>query len=199
MFALVGLDEVGRGSACGALFACAVALPDDYRKQAGPLLPRLRDSKTLSARQRQAVAAWITRNALRWEIEAVPVEDINRNGIQWANRSAFERLICRIPAQRYIVDGTLRLELPEAYQGRVQTRVRAEDACHAVAAASILAKVARDEEVARAASTWPGYGWERNAGYLTAEHIAALRTLGPCPYHRVQYVNTALAKAAPAT
>ena len=191
---LCGLDEVGRGALAGPLVAAAVILPRDARLRLGELAPLLRDSKTLSRLQRERIAPALRRDALDWRVVAVSVPEIEARGIGWANREAFRRLIFEMEASEYVVDGNLRLvELGER-ASRVRCQTGADSSVPAVAAASILAKVWRDDLMRVLDASHPGYGWARNVGYGTAAHIAALRELGPSLEHRSRFVATALGK-----
>ncbi len=187
-----GLDEVGRGALAGPLVAAAVILPDDIAERLGPLAAFLRDSKTVSPRRREEVAAGIHMHALTVSIVEIPVADINARGIGWANREAFYRLIAAIRADEYIVDGKAKPPAPPGRASLVRCLVKADALVPAVAAASLVAKVHRDRLLARLAEQHPEYGWEHNAGYGSAAHLAALRVSGPTPQHRTAFITTAL-------
>ena len=189
---LCGLDEVGRGALAGPLVAAAVVLPEGFLVRVGPLARLVRDSKTLTRRQRRLVEAAVRRHALTVQLELIPVADIEANGIGWANREVFRRLLSRTDADEYVVDGNLRPDVLEGRPGRVRSQVKADSLVPAVAAASIVAKVYRDGLMAAFHSQFPVYGWDRNAGYCTWEHVAALRAFGPCVYHRSAFVASAL-------
>lgn len=193
---LCGIDEAGRGPLAGPLIAAAVVFPADFRWEAVSDLP-LRDSKRLSARQRERIFPFIHDFALIVQTEVIPVEDINRAGIGWANRTAFESLILRIEADKYIVDGNLKLHDLGWKVARYQSVVRADQQYAAVSAASVVAKVTRDRVMAALHEQFPMYGWDHNRGYGTAGHIAALRQYGPSPHHRRAFVTTALLEDPP--
>jgi ribonuclease HII len=129
-----GLDEVGRGALAGPLVAAAVILPNRFRH------PLLRDSKLLSAEQRQTVEPLIRQAALAVEVVSVTVDIINDRGIGWANRYAFERLIELVIAPAYLLDGNLRINT----QRRYHSVVSGDRLVPAISAASIVAKVHRD-------------------------------------------------------
>ncbi len=135
--------------------------------------------------------------ALVLTIESISVEEINAQGIGWANRTVFERLIMRIDAGRYIVDGNLKLANLGRRARRVRSIVRADETEQAVSAASIIAKVTRDRIMCDLHGDFPVYGWDHNAGYCTKMHLDALRQHGPCVHHRHRFVTTALAKFSP--
>jgi len=187
-----GLDEVGRGALAGPLVAAGVVLPDDITMRLGPLARFLRDSKTVPRHHREALAKEIRIHALAVEVVLISVDEINARGIGWANREAFYRLICAITAYEYIVDGRVRPHAPPERAQLVRCMVKADAKVPAVAAASLVAKVHRDAWMANLHITYPEFAWERNAGYGTADHLAALNAQGPCPEHRTLFVKTAL-------
>lgn len=187
-----GLDEVGRGALAGPLVAAGVILPDDITARLGPLARFLRDSKTVPRHHREALAKAIRAHALAVEVVVISVGEINARGIGWANREAFYRLICAITADEYIVDGRVRPHAPPERAHLVRCMVKADAKIPAVAAASLVAKVHRDEWMTNLHATYPAFAWAHNAGYGTAEHLAALHAQGSCPEHRTQFVKTAL-------
>ncbi len=187
-----GLDEVGRGALAGPLVAAAVILPDDIRERLGPLAPFLRDSKTTPRNKREAVAVALREHAVSIALAVAPVGVIDARGIGWANRDVFRRLICEIEADEYVVDGKVKPPAPSDRIARVRCMVKADAYAPAVSAASIIAKVYRDHLMAELAGEFPGYGWERNAGYGSPEHLAALRSRGVTEHHRALFVATAL-------
>jgi ribonuclease HII len=194
---LCGLDEAGRGPLAGPLVAAAVIFPPEF--VFSETFPDLKfgDSKKLSSRQREAAYEAIHEHAVVLKIETVPVEDINKAGIGWANRTAFERLIMEIEADEYIVDGSLKLSNLGKRARRVKCIVDADNTEQAVIAASIVAKVKRDRIMRDFHMDFPIYGWDHNMGYGTHAHITALHEYGPCRYHRRRFVATALAKRGP--
>jgi ribonuclease HII len=192
-----GLDEAGRGPLAGPLVAAAVVFAPGF--VFADTFPGLKfgDSKKMSARQREAAVKFIHEFALVVAVEVIPVEDINTQGIGWANRAVFERLILAVEAQRYIVDGNLKLSNLGRKARRVRSVVRADQSEQAVSAASIIAKVTRDGIMRDLHEHFPIYGWDHNAGYCTPEHLAALRSYGACQHHRRQFVATALSRDNP--
>lgn len=187
-----GLDEVGRGALAGPLVAAGVILPLDIRDRLGPLAKFLRDSKTVSAPRRAEVAALIHQHALSVEIVAISVALINRHGISWANREAFRRIIARIVATEYVVDGILRPPAPRDRAAVIRCLPKADALVPAVSAASLVAKVHRDDLMASLHQRHPHFGWDANAGYGAPAHLAALREHGPTPEHRTLFITTAL-------
>ncbi|HEY4546886.1 MAG TPA: ribonuclease HII [Pedomonas sp.] len=172
---IVGIDEAGRGPLAGPVVAAAVILDVD-RLPCG-----IHDSKTLSRPKREALMEAILEQAIVGvgEASAAEIDEINiLQATFLAMRRAVEAL--PIPPAVALVDGNRapRLEMP------CHTVVKGDATCLSIAAASIVAKVTRDRIMDRLAAEHPGFGWERNAGYGTAEHIEALRQIGPTPHHR---------------
>jgi ribonuclease HII len=179
-----GIDEVGRGPLAGPVVAAAVIL---RRPVDG-----IRDSKLLTAAARERLAARIRADAFVG-IGAASVAEIERLNILGATFLAMQRAVRRLPVRpsRCLVDGNRSppLDAPVAC-------VIGGDALIAeIGAASILAKVTRDRLMARLAARWPGYGFERNMGYGTAQHLDGLRRRGPCPHHRRGFAPVAQAAA----
>ena len=176
---VAGIDEVGRGPLAGPVIAAAVIL--DVPRLPPRLLAKLDDSKALSAKLRQEVQALLTDCATigLGRAEVAEIDEINiLNATLLAMARAYDAL--GITADGALVDGNRPPKLPCP----VQTVVKGDSISLSIAAASVVAKVARDAEMAQLAEQFPGYGWERNAGYGTAEHMAALSRLGATPHHR---------------
>jgi ribonuclease HII len=172
---IVGIDEVGRGCWAGPLVAGAVVLGDS--------IGGLKDSKQLSRKQRERLARDILLQALDIGLGWVDAATIDEIGLSAAVGLAMSRALAAIsvPHERIIIDGNINF-LPA--NPKVQTLIKADASVPAVSAASIVAKVARDEYMARAAKQFPGYGFEEHVGYGTALHRAQLSRLGLCELHR---------------
>lgn len=172
---IAGVDEAGRGPCAGPVVAAAVLL-DPATAPVG-----LADSKTLTAARRDALDAAI-RACAPVAIGIAEPAEIERLNIRGATLAAMARAIAglRPPPGAALVDGDAAPDAPCP----VTTLVRGDARDPAVAAASIVAKVARDRLMVAAARRWPGYGFETHKGYPTQAHAAALRRLGPCPIHR---------------
>ncbi len=174
-----GVDEAGRGPLAGSVYAAAVILPDNHG------LIGLDDSKKLSEKQRERLFPQIKERALAWSIAFATHEEIDQINILHATMLAMQRAVAglQITPDKALIDGNRAPGLACA----VETVVGG-DALHAcISAASILAKVARDHEVAEYETRWPGYGFAQHKGYPTAAHLAALKALGPCPVHRMSF------------
>jgi ribonuclease HII len=194
---LCGLDEAGRGPLAGPLVAALVAFPVGFDYSAFFPRAELRDSKRLRAGQREELLHYIHEYALVVATEIITVDDINARDIGWANRCAFERLIMRVEAMQYMVDGNLKLQNLGSRTRLVKCVKDADETIQAVAAASVVAKVTRDRLMRQLHEQYPVYGWDRNAGYGTRAHLDALHTHGISPHHRRQFVATALARFEP--
>jgi ribonuclease HII len=181
-FRLCGLDEVGRGAYAGPLVAAAVVLPPRFRH------PLLRDSKLLTAKQRETIAPLIRKKAVAWAIAEVSTQEINSRGLGWANIEIFRRLIELVDADGYCCDGRLRIPV----ERRVHSLVAGDRLVPAVSAASIIAKVHRDALMRELHGDAPIYNWASNKGYGAAEHRAAIREHGPHPEHRRVFLASVL-------
>lgn len=173
---IAGVDEVGRGPLVGDVVTAAVIL-DPARPIAG-----LNDSKKLSARKREALALEIRDKALAYAIARASVAEIDSLNILHATMLAMQRAVQALAIQPtlVLVDGNRAPQLPMA----VQTLVGGDGREPAISAASILAKVTRDAEMAELALRYPAYGFERHKGYPTADHLAALASHGALAEHR---------------
>ena len=188
---LIGIDEVGRGPLAGPVVAAAVCFPIDH-----PGITGVRDSKRVVRHsERVRLAQQIRAEALAWGLGAASVREIARDNIRRATALAMRRALHRCRAQldagvvaMIIVDG---LRVPEL-QADHQALVKGDAQCHAIAAASLIAKVARDRLMQALATRRPDYGWQTNVGYATQAHIAALRAHGRTPHHRALFCDTAL-------
>lgn len=177
---LVGTDEVGRGPLAGPLVAAAVAF------EGTPFIPGLNDSKKLSAEEREALLPWIERCASSIQVTHIEVDRISNGNLHHLSLEAMVtsvRGLAHKPCQ-VLVDGRFPLPLEEFSQLVIEGGDR-KSAC--IAAASIVAKVTRDRLMQEMAVRYPGYGFDGHKGYSTAEHLAALRRLGPSPIHRMNF------------
>jgi ribonuclease HII len=180
---VVGVDEVGVAPTCGAVVAAAVIMRPGCRR-----IPGVRDSKTLSAAQRDRLAPIIRSRALAIGVGAASVREIDQLNIYHATHLAMRRAIARLGGHDHIlVDGN-RIAGFEAQVGPYTNIVDGDARVYSIACASIVAKVVRDRMMARLAVRYPGYGWERNQGYATLEHRRAIRALGLTPFHRRSFL-----------
>lgn len=176
LLCVAGVDEVGRGPLCGPVTAAAVVL-DPARIPAG-----LADSKVLSTARRKALAADIAASAMV-SIAHATVEEIDALNILNASHLAMRRALDGLPhpPDFALIDGN---RLPRELCCPAQAVVKGDALVLSIAAASIMAKVARDAIMVDLAQQYPGYGWDRNAGYPTRDHLKALLDLGVTPWHR---------------
>ncbi|MBT5416013.1 MAG: ribonuclease HII [Rhodospirillaceae bacterium] len=176
---VAGIDEAGRGPLAGPVVAAAVILPD--RGLPDSLMNRLDDSKKLAPALREELFAELT-GRVEIGLGAASVGEIDRLNILQATMLAMARALAHLPRRptTALVDGNRAPVLP----CRVQTVVGGDGLSLSIAAASIAAKVTRDRLMRRLARRHPGFGWERNAGYGTTEHRAALVRAGPTKHHR---------------
>jgi len=180
---IAGLDEVGRGPMFGPVVAAAVIL------KKGCILQGLTDSKQLTEKQRNEFAVAIRAEAVAWATAAVDAETIDRINIRRASllamRMAVEQLA--VAPDYLLIDGQDPIDWPCAQQAVVGGDARSLS----IAAASVLAKVHRDGLLVELDAVYPGYGLARHKGYCSAEHMEALRRLGPTPLHRKSYAPVA--------
>lgn len=172
-----GCDEAGRGCLAGSVYAAAVILPPDYQNE------RLNDSKKLTARQRYALRQDIERDAVAWAVGVVTPQEIDQINILNASILAMHRALdqLQVRPEAIIVDGNRfkpYRDLPHT------TIVKGDGKYLSIAAASILAKTYRDDEMIRLAQEYPDYDWQHNMGYPTRKHREAIRQHGITPYHR---------------
>ena len=175
-----GCDEAGRGCLSGPVCCAAVVLPPDFSNDL------LNDSKQLTAKQRERLRPIIEREALAWAVVMVEPEEIDRINILNASITGMQRALdaLGVVPEHVIVDGNrFRPWRDVPYH----TVVKGDATYMSIAAASVLAKTHRDELMSRLAADYPGYGWERNMGYPTKEHLEALLRLGLTPHHRKSY------------
>ena len=175
--AVAGIDEAGRGPLVGPVVAAAVILPLGWRN------PGVRDSKQLSPFRRQALAEAIMADSIHaWGLaSSAEIDELN---IHRASLLAMARAAVQVSADFLIVDG--RFTIPELPWPQ-RALVKGDSLSCSVAAASILAKIRRDQIMTELHRQYPDYGFDQNKGYPTDQHRCALRELGPCPEHRRSY------------
>lgn len=185
---VMGIDEAGRGPLAGGVYAAAVSVPLSLAEE---LLigawSAINDSKKLSPKKRDELAEIIkSTSGCRWAIASASAKEIDELNILNATHLAMKRAADQVKAKHILVDGLPVKTLPEA------TNIIKGDAKSLfIAAASILAKTARDADCVRLEKMYPGYGFAKHKGYPTSDHYAALAKLGPCPEHRRSFRLTA--------
>jgi ribonuclease HII len=180
---VVGVDEVGVAPTCGPVVAAAVIMAPGCHR-----IPGVRDSKTLSMAQRDRLAPVIRRRAVAIGVGAASVREIDQLNIYHATHLAMRRAIARVGGHEHVlVDGN-RIVGFEAQVGPYSNIVDGDAKVYSIACASVVAKVVRDRLMTMLSARYPGYGWEHNQGYATADHRAAIRAMGLTPFHRRSFL-----------
>ena len=176
---LCGVDEAGRGPLAGDVYAAAVVFDE------GVFIDGLDDSKKLTPHKREQLRAVIEREAVAWAVVMVSPQEIDEINILNASITGMQRALDRLSVrpEHVLVDGNRF----KPYSVPHTTIVGGDGKYMSIAAASILAKTHRDELMLRLAAEYPGYGWERNMGYPTKAHRAAIAALGATPQHRKSF------------
>ena len=194
----VGIDEAGRGSFWGDLFAAAVVWPDEdtWTDEIKALVPNIKDSKKISAKKREKIADNIKRLARDWAVGSVSASEIDANGIQWANQTAFQRALDglrRVRPERILIDGVLSITRGET---EVHTVVDGDAQFIHIAAASILAKVDHDQWLTERCEIEPDlvahYDLLSCKGYGTARHRTGIQEHGLHKEHRRRFIRPSL-------
>lgn len=174
-----GVDEAGRGPLAGPVVVAAVILPQHYT------LAGLDDSKRLSAARREQLAPKIEAQALAYNVQFVEVEEIDEVNILQATLNGMRRAVeaLRPTPQKALIDGNRAPEL----SCEVETVIGGDRLITSISAASVLAKVYRDQLMLSMHQRYPDYGFDRHKGYPTALHLEKLRQIGPCPIHRTSF------------
>lgn len=182
---VAGVDEVGRGPLAGPVVTAAVIFPPGF------MHADIKDSKKLSESRRCALVDVIKHNAICWNIDIGPVHEIDSINILQATWASMRRSVIGLSVypDAVLVDGS---PVPRLHE-RCTSIVKGDDKSVSIAAASILAKVTRDNLMMQAHTDYPVYGFDRHKGYPSPEHLLALRTYGPCPLHRRSYAPVAQA------
>ena len=185
----MGLDEVGRGPLAGPLAVAAVVLDDAYR------IAGLNDSKQVPESKRATIAADIKRHARAWTVELVEPHDIDTYGMAACLRRAFTLAIEHIDSVLPGVECVLLDGNPLRIDEREVNIVKGDATCASIAAASIVAKVERDELMRAYGAAYPAYGFASNKGYGSADHIQAIKEQGLCPIHRTSFCSSFMQEA----
>ena len=175
---IAGIDEVGRGPLAGPVVTACISIPPDK------LVPGVDDSKKLSEKRREALYEPLMAAADYVRLASVEPREIDEINILQATRRAMERCGAEFDGL-FLVDAVTGLTLP----GEIRSLVHGDALSYMIAAASVVAKVTRDRYMVQLDTKYPEYGFARNKGYGTAEHIAALKKYGPCPEHRRSFIG----------
>lgn len=181
---LAGMDEVGRGPLAGPVVVCCAAMPKE------PLIPYVNDSKKVSESRREKLYPVLTETALGYATAWVYPDVIDEINILEATRRAFAEAFAKmpIPVTDVLIDALTGLNIA----ARQHPMIHGDALSYSIACASIIAKVERDRYMQEQAALYPEYGFARNKGYGSAEHIAAIRKYGPCPIHRRSFLRNIL-------
>ena len=176
-----GVDEAGRGCLCGSVYAAAVILPPDFYH------PDLNDSKKLSPKKRDLLFDYITENAISYSIAFATVEEIEKINILNAAMVAMNRAVDGLgqSVDIALIDGNI----ARGFKCKTRTVVKGDSISPSIAAASILAKVARDRYICELADKYPVYQFDKHKGYATKVHIDAIRQYGLCEIHRPSFLK----------
>lgn len=179
---VAGVDEVGRGALAGPVVAAAVVFSPHTEPVAG-----LKDSKQLTSNQREHLSGEIKHHACCWAVGAASNREIDRRNILRATALAMRRALDRLATQPALVliDGSPLPELRVVHEAIVG----GDASSQSIAAASVLAKCARDRVMTLLADRYPGFQWDSNKGYGTEEHLAAIRRFGLTPHHRATFAQ----------
>jgi ribonuclease HII len=183
---VAGVDEAGRGPLAGPVVAGAVIFPEVR------IILRLNDSKRLRPAEREALYDEIVASGAAIGIGVAGVDEINRYNILGATRLAWGRAVAALPLRPalILIDGNA----GATFEARVETIVKGDACCASIAAASIVAKVVRDRLMADLDRQYPAYGFARHKGYATADHLDAVRRIGPTPAHRAAFLPADLSQ-----
>ena len=179
---LAGMDEVGRGPLAGPVVVCCAAMPHE------PLISHVNDSKQVSEKRREALYPILTETALGYATAWVYPGVIDEINILEATRRAFAEAFAKmpIPVTDVLIDALTGLKI----SARQHPLIHGDALSYSIACASIIAKVQRDHYMIEQDALYPEYGFARNKGYGSAEHIAAIRKFGPCPIHRRSFIRS---------
>ena len=173
---VAGVDEVGRGSLVGPVYAAAVILNKSIDKKL------MKDSKSLSKTQRVTLSKYIKKNSI-WSVGKASVKEINKINILNASLLAMERALKKLKKKPFLVliDGN---KLPKIKNFKFRSVIKGDQTIPSISAASIVAKVTRDKIITNLGKKYKGYYWDQNSGYGTKQHIKAIKNLGITEHHR---------------
>tara|TARA_Y100000590_G_scaffold38597_1_gene41403 strand:- start:53 stop:613 length:561 start_codon:yes stop_codon:yes gene_type:complete len=178
---IAGVDEVGRGSLIGPVYAAAVILNKSINYKL------LKDSKSLTKKRREFLANYIKKNSI-WSIGKASVEEIEKINILQASLLAMKRAIIKLKKKPSLVliDGN---KLPEIKHYKLNSVIKGDQKIPSISAASIVAKVTRDKMITKLSKKFKGYSWDKNFGYGTQQHLKAIKNLGVTSHHRKNFLS----------
>ena len=176
---IAGVDEVGRGSLIGPVYAAAVILDKSIN------IKLLKDSKSITKARRKVLSKYIKKNSI-WAIGKASVKEIEKMNILRASLLAMKRAILRLKRKPslVLVDGN---KLPEIKNYKLKSVIKGDQKIPSISAASIIAKVTRDKMITKLAKKFKGYKWDQNYGYGTKHHLKAIKDLGITSHHRKKF------------
>ena len=176
---IAGVDEVGRGSLVGPIYAAAVILKKSINKKI------LKDSKKLTKSQREILAKYIKKNSI-WSVGKASVKEIEKINILQASLLAMKRAILKLNKKpsHILIDGN---KLPDIKNYHINSVIRGDQKIPSISAASIIAKVTRDKMISNLSRKFKGYNWQKNFGYGTSQHLKAIKVLGITKHHRKNF------------
>jgi ribonuclease HII len=179
MKVIAGVDEAGRGSLIGPVYAAAVILNKSIN------LKVLKDSKSISKKRRESLIKYIKKNSI-WAVGKASVKEIDKINILKASLLAMKRAIKRLKKKpsHIFIDGN---KLPEIKNYKLQAVIKGDQKIPSISAASIIAKVSRDRFIVSIAKNNNGYNWEKNSGYGTRQHLKAIKKIGITKHHRKSF------------
>ncbi len=192
---VIGTDEAGRGPGAGPVFAAAVVFTN-FDDELIEKLSQLNDSKKLTEKKREFLYEIIIENAI-YSIKQASVEEIDKKNILNASLDTMKSAVCEVLQKlktdnaKILVDGNKKIR---NFDAPMETVIKGDAKSASIAAASILAKVSRDRFMLELDKQFPQYHWAKNKGYLSAEHIAAIKTHGPTVWHRKKFLRNILAE-----
>ena len=183
---LAGVDEVGRGSLIGPVYAAAVILNKSINKKI------LKDSKSLTQKKREILSTYIKKNSI-WAIGKASVKEIDKINILQASLLAMKRAIKKLKKKpsHILIDGN---KVPELKNYNLKAVIKGDQKIPSISAASIIAKVSRDKFITTLARDNKGYGWDQNFGYGTKQHLKAIKKLGINKHHRKTFSSISMFK-----
>lgn len=176
---VAGVDEAGQGPLAGPVVACAVIIPRVFN------ISEINDSKKLSDAKRRKLFDRII-SECEWGVGIVEVEEIDSINILQASMIAMRKAASQIKADVFLIDGNVDPKIPN---GKNNTIIKGDSKSISIAAASIIAKVIRDDIMKKLHLEFPYYGWDRNCGYGTKEHRDAILKYGSCKHHRISFLK----------
>lgn len=186
---ICGIDEAGRGAFAGPLVCAAVTLPLTFMLSDFPRKIVFRDSKKMSERQREKAYEKIFDFAIDVKTVSISADAINKRGVGWANWYGFRKLIYKVCANRYILDG---IPFKQSLSNNSHFMIKADAVIPAVICASIIAKVTRDNIMRKLGSKYKQYAWQANKGYGTKFHREKIINFGVTNQHRILFVKNTL-------